>query len=80
MLEVCRLRNNGYTLDETIEVMRKLIKSGRILFTVGNLDYLYHGGRIGKMTSVAGTFLNVKPLITLAKFIPPVSGGDAKAP
>ena len=65
MLEVCRLRNNGYTLDETIEVMRKLIKSGRILFTVGNLDYLYHGGRIGKMTSVAGTFLNVKPLITL---------------
>lgn len=65
VLEVCRLRNNGYTLDETIEVMRKLIKSGRILFTVGNLDYLYHGGRIGKMTSVAGTFLNVKPLITL---------------
>lgn len=65
VLEVCRLRNNGYTMDETIEVMRKLIKSGRILFTVGNLDYLYHGGRIGKMTSVAGTFLNVKPLITL---------------
>ena len=56
MLEVCRLRNNGYTLDETIEVMRKLIKSGQILFTVGNLDYLYHGGRIGKMTSVAELF------------------------
>ncbi len=65
VLEVCRLRDNGYTLDETIKVMQKLIQSGRILFTVGNLDYLYHGGRIGKVTSVAGTFLNVKPLITL---------------
>ena len=65
LLEVCRLRDKGCTLDETIAVMQKLIKSGRILFTVGNLDYLYHGGRIGKVTAVAGTFLNVKPLITL---------------
>lgn len=65
VLEVCRLRDNGYTLDQTIKIMSKLISSGRILFTVGNLDYLYHGGRIGKVTSIAGTFLNVKPLITL---------------
>lgn len=65
VLEVCRLRDSGRSLDETIEVMQKLIKSGRILFTVGNLDYLYHGGRIGKVTNVAGTILNVKPLITL---------------
>lgn len=65
LLEVCRLRDKGCTLDETIEVMQKLIKSGRILFTVGNLDYLHHGGRIGKVTAIAGTLLNVKPLITL---------------
>lgn len=65
VLEVCRLRDNGCTLDETIAVMQKLIKSGRILFTVGNLDYLHHGGRIGKVTSIAGELLNVKPLITL---------------
>ena len=65
LLEVCRLRDKGCTLDETIAVMQNLIKSGRILFTVGNLDYLHHGGRIGKVTAVAGTILNVKPLITL---------------
>ncbi len=65
VLEVCRLRDAGYTLDETIEKMQKLIESGRILFTVGNLDYLYHGGRIGKVTSIAGTLLDLKPLITL---------------
>lgn len=65
VLEVCRLRDAEYTLDKTAETMKKLIKTGRILFTVGNLDYLHHGGRIGKVTSVAGALLNVKPLITL---------------
>lgn len=65
VLEVCRLRDAGHTLDETIAVMKQLITSGRILFTVGNLDYLHHGGRIGKVTSIAGTLMNLKPLITL---------------
>lgn len=55
LLEVCRLRDKGCTLDETIEVMQKLIKSGRILFTVGNPDYLHRGGRIGKVTAIAIT-------------------------
>ena len=65
VLEVCRLRDEGCTLDHTLEVMEQLRKTARILFTVGNLDYLQHGGRIGKVTSIAGTLLNVKPLITL---------------
>lgn len=65
VLEVCRLRDAGYTLDEAIAKMQKLIKTGRILFTVGNLDYLHHGGRIGRVTSIAGAILNIKPLITL---------------
>ena len=65
VLEACRLRDAGCTLDETVQRMQALIKTGRILFTVGNLDYLYHGGRIGKVTSIAGALLNVKPLITL---------------
>ena len=32
---------------------------------MGNLNYIEHGGRIGKMTSLAGSLLNIKPLITL---------------
>lgn len=65
VLEVCRMRDAGYTSDEAAAAMQCLIKTGRILFTVGDLDYLQHGGRIGKVTSIAGTLLNVKPLITL---------------
>lgn len=65
VLEACRLRDSGATLKETVQTMEQLIESGRILFTVGNLDYLHHGGRIGKVTSIAGTLMNLKPLITL---------------
>lgn len=65
VLEACRLRNGGRTLSETVKIMNTLIPTGRILFTVGDLEYLQHGGRIGKVTSIAGSLLNVKPLITL---------------
>ncbi len=39
--------------------------TARIFFTVGDLDYLQHGGRIGKVAGIAGSVLNLKPLITL---------------
>ena len=32
---------------------------------MGNTDYLKHGGRIGKVASVASSALNLKPIITL---------------
>lgn len=65
VLETCRLRDAGFSLEEATEEMEKLRKTARILFTVGDLDYIQHGGRIGKMTGFAGNLLNIKPLITL---------------
>lgn len=65
VLEVCRMRDAGYSFDDTLKIMEDLKKTARIFFTVGSFDYIQHGGRIGKMTSIAGTLLNIKPLITL---------------
>ena len=65
VLEVCRMRDAGLSFDEALARMQALQKTARILFTVGSLDYIQHGGRIGKMTSTVGTLLNIKPLITL---------------
>ena len=65
VLELCRMRDAGCSLDEALAAVDALRKSGRILFTVGNLDYLQHGGRIGRVTSIAGNLLDLKPLITL---------------
>lgn len=64
VLEACRMRDGGVTLEEAVLRLEKLRSTGRILFTVGSLDYLQHGGRIGKVTQIAGSFLNLKPLIT----------------
>lgn len=33
------------------------------LFSIDTLEYLQKGGRIGKITALAGTMLNIKPLI-----------------
>ena len=40
-------------------------ESGRIFFTIGSIDYLKHGGRIGKLSGLAASVLGIKPLITL---------------
>ena len=37
--------------------------TGRIFFTTNDLEYLRHGGRIGKAAATTGSLLKVKPLI-----------------
>lgn len=65
VLEVCRLRDMGWEYDRIVERALEIRESGRIFFTIGNIDYLKHGGRIGKLTGLAGSALKIKPLITL---------------
>ena len=36
-------------------------------FSVDTLEYLQKGGRIGKVTAVAGTLLNIKPILGFAE-------------
>ena len=45
--------------------MEEIKSTGRIFFTIGNMEYLKHGGRIGKLAGLAGSVLGIKPLITL---------------
>ena len=48
------------------EVVREaVIPTGRIIFTIGSMDYLKMGGRIGKVASVVTGALGIKPLIVL---------------
>ena len=65
VLEACRLRDNGYNYEDAITRLKEIRSSGRIFFTIGSIDYLKHGGRIGKVAGIAGSLLNIKPLITL---------------
>ena len=65
VLEAVRLRDAGKSYQESIDRLNEIKSSGRIFFTVGNMEYLKHGGRIGKVASVAGSLLGIKPIITL---------------
>ncbi len=62
-LKVIEMRNLGLTLEETFQEIEKLKMTGRAYFTIGNLDYLSRGGRIGKLKSFLGSVLRIKPVI-----------------
>ena len=65
VLEACRLRDLGWEYDRLVKRILEIRESGRIFFTIGSIDYLKHGGRIGKLAGIAGSALKIKPLITL---------------
>lgn len=57
------LRDAGYTLEQAVEALAPLPATGRIFFTTNDLEYLRHGGRIGRAAAATGSLLKVKPLI-----------------
>lgn len=82
VLEALKMKEAGVSYEDTILELERIKSSGRIFFTVGSLDYLQHGGRIGKVASLAGSLLNIKPLITLKEgeiFSSGVSRGRKKS-
>ena len=58
---------NGMSWDELVkERVPRLLANTYPFFSVDTLEYLAKGGRIGKVTAMAGTMLSIKPLITFA--------------
>ena len=71
------MRDAGCTLDETVTWLEAEKSTNQIFFTVGDLDYLIKGGRIGKVTGRAANMLGLKPMI-LFKDGEIFSGGVAR--
>ncbi len=66
VIEAAKMQQQGYSYEENVKILQGQMRdTARIFFTVGDLDYLQHGGRIGKLAGLAGGVLNLKPLITL---------------
>lgn len=65
VLEAAKLRDSGMDYDSVVKRLEEMRSSGRIFFTVGDMEYLKHGGRIGKVSAVAGSVLGIRPVITL---------------
>ncbi|CAN5121137.1 DegV family protein [soil metagenome] len=63
--EVLETIDGGGDLDEALEAARSAIARCRAWFAVGTLEYLQRGGRIGRAQRLAGTALDIRPVLTL---------------
>ena len=63
--EAARLRDLGYEYDKLVDIINEKKTTGRIFFTVKELTYLQHGGRIGKVASLVGDLMKISPIIVL---------------
>ena len=65
VLEAAAMQERGAGFEETAERIEAIKSTGRIFFTVGNLEYLQAGGRIGRVAGIAGSLLGIRPGITM---------------
>lgn len=65
VIQAAVLRDSGADYETAAARLEEIKGTGRIFFTVGNIEYLKHGGRIGKVAGVAGSVLGIRPIITL---------------
>ena len=63
--EAVAKKNSGASFEETVAFINDIKSTGRIFFTIGSMDYLIHGGRVGKLSGIAAGALGIKPLILL---------------
>ena len=64
--ELAKYITEGYAWGALLRLMPKLIAQTKVFFCVDTLEFLQKGGRIGKIAAVAGTLLQIKPIISFA--------------
>lgn len=63
--EVLQTIDGGGDLQEALGAARSAISRCRAWFAVGTLEYLQRGGRIGRARRLAGTALDIRPVLAL---------------
>lgn len=53
----------GWTLDAIKERLDAIRTKTEVIYTLETLEYLARGGRIGRVQALAGSLLNIKPII-----------------
>lgn len=62
-----RAIQRGAAMEEVLADVRRTHEQTELFFAVDDLTYLIKGGRIGKVAGAVGSFLNIKPVITVDK-------------
>lgn len=59
----------GWGLDQILTLVQRVGKASNSMYTLNELKYLIHGGRISHMKGLIASFLNLKPMIGVEKVI-----------
>ena len=67
VLAAAKAAREGRTRKEILNLINDLIAKINVYFVLDTLEYLVHGGRIGKAGALLGAMLNIKPILALQK-------------
>jgi len=62
-LEAVKLVLDGKPAHYIVELLSRLKQKTEMLFTLDTMHYLYKGGRIGRVSSLMGSILGIKPVV-----------------
>ena len=62
-----RAAKAGWNKDRILEAMKKIGDATDVVYTLKELKYLIHGGRISHMKGLLASLLNIKPMIGVEK-------------
>lgn len=57
----------GWSLEQILSIMQQIGDASESIYTLGELKYLIHGGRISHMKGLLASLLNIKPIIGVEK-------------
>lgn len=63
VLEAARAAASGATLEQVLRRAQEVASSVNLLFTLDTFEYLLRGGRIGRAAALAGTLLQIRPVL-----------------
>lgn len=62
-IKAAMLAKSGKTAEEIVGELDHIVENQIHLFTVGDLEYLYRGGRLSKTSQIIGGLLNIMPIL-----------------
>jgi DegV family protein with EDD domain len=62
-----RAVKNGWGVEKALELAKRVGDASESMYTLNDLKYLIHGGRISHMKGLVASLLNIKPLIGVEK-------------
>lgn len=63
-IQAAKYAEEGTEFEELKEKVERLIERTKVFFSIDTLKYLKRGGRIGKAAALAGTLLDIKPVMS----------------